>query len=329
MKTEVFDHLAERIEQTLAANRAEEALSLVEEARATDDDPRLRREQARILSALGHFGDALVELEPLAADDFPAEAATILSWTLARAGQPDLALPLAESGVDKLPGTEAAVFSHIVLAGTLERLGRPGDGVAVMERAVAARPEDPKARAWLARLLRAAGRKEEALDTARSVLDVAPEHPIALTAFGFTLLDLGRTADALATFVRAVEVAPREADLWLGKGTAEQKLGKIDEAIASLERGVEMDPSGGRLRRQLALLLSVSDRVVEALAQARRVTELAPHSSGAWGVLAMVLINSGDRPGGLDAFAEALRHPPVEPWVENLAIKYGLPKNAS
>jgi Flp pilus assembly protein TadD len=198
-----------------------------------------------------------------------------------------------------------------------------------MARAVAAWPDDPKARAWLARLLRSAGRKEEAIDAARKVLDVAPDNAVALSALGITLLDLGRAEEALATFERAVGVAPREPDLWLGKGMAEQRLRKLPEAIASFERGLEIDSGGGLLRRQLAVTLSVSGRMEEALAQARRVTELAPHSSGAWGVLARVLINSGDQQGGIDALVEALRYPPVEPWVQNLASKYGLPKSSS
>ncbi|MEV4536931.1 tetratricopeptide repeat protein [Asanoa sp. NPDC049518] len=139
-----------------------------------DADPtegHLRR--AELLADLGHFDEAVAELDPrLAADPEDGVALALLAAIQLAAGRPALALAAAERAVAARPGE---VSPQVTQGEALIQLRRFKEAAAVADRILDAGPDDPAAQLHGAAILGEARNGQRALDAAWQAVALAPQ----------------------------------------------------------------------------------------------------------------------------------------------------------
>ncbi|SNT61998.1 hypothetical protein SAMN05421812_113266 [Asanoa hainanensis] len=139
-----------------------------------DADPtegHLRR--AELLADLGHFDEAVAELDPqLTAEPDDGVALALLAAIQLAAGRPEPALAAAQRAVAATPGAAAP---QVTEAEALIQLRRFKEAAAVAERILDAGPEDPFAQLHGAAILGEARNGQRALDAAWQAVALAPQ----------------------------------------------------------------------------------------------------------------------------------------------------------
>ncbi|MBC7955689.1 MAG: tetratricopeptide repeat protein [Cytophagales bacterium] len=87
-------------------------------------------------------------------------------------------------------------------------LGRPGEAIALADRAVVCEPDSVNARHLQGTALRALNRLEEACQSFRSALQLDPNHRASVSDFAFALLAMHRYEDAALAFERLLVIWP-------------------------------------------------------------------------------------------------------------------------
>jgi tetratricopeptide (TPR) repeat protein len=109
------------------------------------------------------------------------------------------------------------------------------------------------------------GRTGEALNALHRALDAEPPHPeAALKLAELTLIDHD-DAGALELYGRALKIAPNYAEAYLGRGKVEARLGREVEALESFRRAFEINPEYPEAGLRLAEWTLANGSVVEAL----------------------------------------------------------------
>ena len=115
----------------------------------------------------------------------------------------------------------------------------PEQMVAELEKRIAATPDDPEPRMWLARVYMSKQKYGQAVDEFESVLKLAGDIPAVLVQYAdaLAMLNGGRLSGKPADLVqRALKVEPENPTaLWLA-GLAAEEVGKKDEALGYLTR---------------------------------------------------------------------------------------------
>ena len=115
----------------------------------------------------------------------------------------------------------------------------PEQMVAELEKRIAATPDDPEPRMWLARVYVSKQKYGQAVDEFESVLKLAGDIPAVLVQYAdaLAMLNGGRLSGRPAELVqRALAVEPANPTaLWLA-GLAAEEAGKKDEALSYLTR---------------------------------------------------------------------------------------------
>lgn len=96
-------------------------------------------------------------------------------------------------------------------------------------------------------------------------------------------------------------------------GLALRVLGRFKRAEKAFRRANDLQPDSINTLRELVLCLGKQGRVRDALEFAKRGTEVAPTDAGAWGNLAMCLIQSGERAEARKAIDFAIDLDPQDP----------------
>ncbi|GAA1880327.1 hypothetical protein GCM10009687_55740 [Asanoa iriomotensis] len=131
----------------------------------------LRR--AELLADLGHFDEAVAELDPpLAANPSDGGALALLAAIQLAAGKPEPALEAAEKAVAATP---AAIQPQVTEGEALLQLRRFKEAAVVAERILDAGPDDPYAQLNGAAILGEARNGQRALDAAWQAVNLAPQ----------------------------------------------------------------------------------------------------------------------------------------------------------
>lgn len=156
----------------LEEGRSETMLGALEQASAMDpDNAEIHASRARTLCEVGRHADALDALE------------------LARRLDPAL---------------DVSAVRGMALLG----LGRAGDALVELERAVEADAGDAGAHADLGRALREVGRHAEALESFDRAISIDPDDASFHVHRGYALESMGRLSDSLTAFHRATRMDP-------------------------------------------------------------------------------------------------------------------------
>lgn len=189
--------------------------------------------------------------------------------------------------------------------------GRVADGVAILNRARALTPDQPRIHALLGQALVHLGRHQEAL--------AAFDQALALGAAGAglhgnradALAALGRRDEAVQGYDRALAIKPDSVNEWCNRGAVLQELGRYDEAAASFQRAVALAPEFAPAHYNRGLVFAALKRHGEALASFDRALALAPDYADAHNNRANALDQLGRQVDALAAADRALALAPA------------------
>ncbi len=191
----------------------------------------------------------------------------------------------------RLPAAAAALAQCLGVAGD-----RRAEAHAVLDDALAERPDEPGLLTVRAELLVEDRRCEEArglLERASRGLDAARrESPAtraaiaavlakALNLDGITMAAAGNAAGALFAFKRSFDLAPRWASPLVNMGAVFAEMGRPARARACYERALVLDDDNPVARYNLALLARARGDFARAEAELRRVLAVDPDYPGA------------------------------------------------
>ena len=219
-----------------------------------------------------------------------------------------------------VPGAELAEIE----AQLLLREGRVAEALVVLDIAVAAAPE-----AVGLRLCRADARMR-ADDIAGAAGDAAEAvildrtNPQAKAVLGVALIDLGQPLDALACLREAVAADPRHPAYRQALATAQERSGDPDAAAATLAAAIRLAPGLVALRTT-AIMVAIRRRDFTGAAE---LAETARRDGVAdacvFGLLGHSLSSLARHVEAAEAYAEALKLAPEDPYVRHLVSSAGV-----
>jgi Flp pilus assembly protein TadD len=137
-------------------------------------------------------------------------------------------------------------------------------------------PDDPELLNDLGSVLLRLGRPGEALGPLMRALSRTPESASVHANLGLALSALGRSREAEASFRRALKLAPDEFEARIGFGTLLAKNGRLKEAESVLREAARQRPDSADAQNNLGIVLAASGRDDEAAACFRRALMLRP-----------------------------------------------------
>lgn len=124
----------------------------------------------------------------------------------------------------------------------------------IVDREVAAAPQDMDVRAWRARVLSWSGRLREAEKEYVEILSVARDDPDDWMGLAGVYSREGKMEQALRALSRAVELDPQRADLHAARARALRAEGERIEARMEFQKALTLDPTSAEAQAGLLSL---------------------------------------------------------------------------
>ncbi|MCP3916008.1 MAG: tetratricopeptide repeat protein [bacterium] len=195
-----------------------------------------------------------------------------------RRAEPQRALKVIERAIAADPEQDGVWLS---LANALEALGQKNDAIEACREAVARDAQDADGSFTLGRMLSQAGKLEEAEAVLRQTVRLAPNAPEAHDLLGQTLRLLKDLAGARRAFERAFQLQPEAPELRyrLGRGLLEEN--RPEQGRPLLESAAQALPDNFRVHRDLGRARLLGHDVEAAYASLTRALELEPNDAAA------------------------------------------------
>lgn len=159
---------------------------------------------------------------------------------------------------------------------TLKQAGRPGEALAVFDKAVQLRPDDAELWKQLGGALAALDRRDEALAVYQHVLKLDPRHFEAAHACALLLQQMERPEEALVYFNLCVEWLPDNVPTLLARARLLRALERYPECLADYRRLHALVPDDATICNNIGNALLALHRHEEGLAWFDRALLLAP-----------------------------------------------------
>lgn len=193
---------------------------------------------------------------------------------LVSAGRPREAIPLLERALAAAPD-DAAALCQLSLAHL--HLGDRARQLEVAERAVAADPEGEWAHRLRCDALGALGRRSEAVEAARRAVALAPREPLALLCLVNALRATAHHwEEASARAEDLVALAPARGSAHEARALVALGRGRLAEAEAGMRRALALEPETASFHNNLGLALLRQGRREEAVAAFERAAQIDP-----------------------------------------------------
>lgn len=249
-----------------------------------------------------------------------AETLTRRVREMISAGRIGAARPLL-SALQRMGGDESEMSE--LRARLLMKEGHLPDALAAVDQGVAAAPQHVGLRLCRAELrLHSNDPVGAAADAAEAVV-LDRTDPVAKATLGFALLELRQTEDALVCFTEAANARPNNESIARGLAEAQERGGDVTAAAATLAKAIAFNPKSLSLRNA-AILLAVRQRDFDAaleLAETARRAGLV--DACIFGLKGHALSNLGRHDEAAEAYAEALKLGPEDPYVRHLVAASG------
>ncbi len=261
---------------TVGALKALDGLQKKQPDRALADHLRGRIQlQKNDTTAARASFEAALKKEP----KYLPSAVSLAAMDLA-AGQRAPARERLQAFVQADPGNAAA---HLALAEVAARTGAPAaDLTKLLNDAVRANPNEPRAHSALVSHLLSSGDTRAALAAAQAGAAALPSDPEVQDALGRALLANGDPQQALSTWRNLVTQQPRQALYHLRLADVLASTKAWDEAERSLRRALELQPGLQQAERALVTLAIQRGKPESALPVARDIQKRLPKSSLGW-----------------------------------------------
>ncbi len=239
--------LVANINQLLAAGRVGPAKPLVAALRRTSPGHACVSELAARLAIMqGDTRTAQTELDHGLSLN-PLEPALLRSRADLRRRLGDV-VGAAQDAAEAVIADPRNATGKAILGILMVELGRPKDGVACLEEAVASEPGLPDFREALAQAQAAGDNEDAAAATLNDAINSAPAHIGVRNAAVLLALRRGRFADAVALAEDARQYGHADARLFGLKAHALSRLGRSEEAAETYAEALRLGPADAYVR---------------------------------------------------------------------------------
>lgn len=164
-------------------------------------------------------------------------------------------------------------------------------------------------------------------DAAEGVI-LAPGDAVAKALLGMLLLEAGQWADASACLRDALHDLPDQPSFIQALAVAENALGQPENAAAVLQSGIDAAPKDVGLRKAAVFLAIQRKDFAAAAAQADSARRHGVIDACVFGLLGHALSSLGRHAEAQDAYQEALKLGPEDPYVRHLVASSGMVASA-
>ena len=187
-----------------------------------------------------------------------------------------------------------------------------------LDDGIAAAPSHPGLRKCRADLRQRTGDRDGAARDAAEAVISDPADPEAKAILGSTMLDLGRAAEGTACLAEAVAGAPDDLGYREALAAGLEKAGDPEAALRVLMAGIALFPANVSLRNA-AILSCIRRRDFRQAARlAEQARSLGIADACTFGMKGHALSSLGDHDQAADAYQEALKLAPEDPYVRHL-----------
>jgi tetratricopeptide (TPR) repeat protein len=280
---------------------------------------------AQSLLRIGRAEEALAELDQIPEPAWDAEVLFARALLLIRMNDLDSSRRLLVRAAEASP-------HHPEILGSLLALDRGSPRIAesraLIEAALAARPDDSEIARLNGILALVTGDANEAERSLRRAIELDPDNMSAYQQLASVYGAAGRLGETVETYELALAQQPENAQLHHFVATLYEMAGRLDDAIAGYERAIELDDDLPQAKNNLAYLLAESGQDLDrALDLAQAAKGAMPESGNAADTLGWVLYKRGLYSAAVGYLKEAVATiDPTSPSVgivrHHLALAY-------
>lgn len=252
-------------------------------------------------------------LEQLPADTRRPELQALRARALLGQNHPEQARAAFEQILERTPGQSGALLGLAALA---LRVRQQEEALALIERALAAHPEDTDALRMRGELLRMQGKPEAALQSYFQVIKLRPQHPLAHLDIASIYLQTGKLAEAKTQLALARDASPNSVLVAYTQAMLDFQEHHLPAALEQLQLVLRADPVLNDLARSHPQL-----REKRALDEAERALQLAPGNAYVLDTLATILQDRGQPARALPLLKQASG---LAPTSAEIRYHYGL-----
>jgi tetratricopeptide (TPR) repeat protein len=192
----------------------------------------------------------------------------------------------------------------------LAKLKRLDEAAAVLQRAVALRPDDPQERHLLASVQIMRQKPNEALATLRPLLDAGNPTADTLQLVSNAAEDAGDTPQAVSTLRRAILLDPRNVSLYLDFANISFAHESFQVGIDVISEGMLLQPRAAPLYVARGVLYVQLAQYDKAEADFEKAYELDPHQSLSTAAQGLAAVQANDLDHALASIQSKLERKP-------------------
>jgi tetratricopeptide (TPR) repeat protein len=197
----------------------------------------------------------------------------------------------------------------------LARLKRLDEAAAVLQRALALRPDDPRERHLLASVQIMGQKPKDALATLRPLLDAGKPTADTLQLASNAAEDAGDTPLAVSTLRQAILLDPRNVSLYLDFANISFAHESFQVGIDVISEGMSLQPRAAQLYVARGVLYVQLAQYDKAEADFEKAYELDPHQSLSTAAQGLAAMQANDPDHALASIQSKLERKPNDPLL--------------
>lgn len=203
------------------------------------------------------------------------------------------AMPLLEEGLKKFPQHKEGLF---YLAFAYFKTDRIQEAVNILQKLTTADPDNAQAYFLLGTAFEKQKNTAKAIESYQKSLQIFPENIKALNSLGNLFYNAGRVNEAVDSYKKALNIISDNANVLNNLGDIFlYKINNLREGKAFIEEAIALDPDFSMALINLGNALMLEGNTAEAETVFRQVLEKEPRNVIAYGNLAVIYEDKGER----------------------------------